>query len=71
MWRRRSGVGTWSLQSTADERSSIYFSVDPLPGRLESDGLGFRLGGNALVEGHDDTRIIPRVISRLPDFDHR
>jgi len=55
----------------AGEGSSVNFSIDPLLGRLERDGLGFRLGGNALVEGHHDTRITPRVISRLPDFDHR
>jgi hypothetical protein len=63
-----SGHGDREAQA---ERSSVLFSVNPLLGRLESHGLGFRLGWNALVEGHDDTRITSRVISRLPDFDHR
>jgi len=55
----------------AGERSSVYFSINPLLGRLKSDGAGFRLGWNALVEWHDDTRMTMGVMSRLPDFDHR
>jgi hypothetical protein len=55
----------------AGEGSSVFFSIDPFLGRLERHGLGFRLGGNALVKWDDDTRIAPRVISGLPDFDHR
>jgi hypothetical protein len=58
-------------RGTASGESSADCSINPLLGRVESNGLRCRLRGNTFGKRHDDSYVATRVLSRLPHFNHR